>query len=246
MADKLVRQLLLKPRLAKRKEAEDRLRKKEAEDTLRDIAIKRSQISRESEETEQEALKQSFEVIKQLATLSAGSIVLLATFLKGIFPKDAAGALAVSLGSKWLIATSFVLIGASLLACGIYLYAYKKQLKYLRTRKLITQLASQVQVLDELYYHVGTETKDNVRKIRNVFEEELNQAGKQVGAPEIAQALASVERSQGSNPMRSVRSSVPIRLRAIGWAEKWSFGSAVASFILGLSCFGAVVLFNLL
>jgi hypothetical protein len=58
--------------------------------------------------------------LKHLTTLAAGAIVLLATFLKDIFPKKN-GALAVSGDLKMLIAMSFVLLGLSLLSSIFYI-----------------------------------------------------------------------------------------------------------------------------
>jgi hypothetical protein len=60
-----------------------------------------------------EPYKLAFETAKQLTTLNAGSIVLIGTFLKDIFPTDNQ-TLDVGAGLKWLIAISFISFGASL------------------------------------------------------------------------------------------------------------------------------------
>jgi|SRR5215203_1215502 len=65
------------------------------------------------EETEKQ-LTLLFEWLKQLTTLNAGSIVLIGSFLQGIFPsKD--GILTVGLGIKLLIGAAFVFFGFSLM-----------------------------------------------------------------------------------------------------------------------------------
>jgi hypothetical protein len=61
-----------------------------------------------------ESIKLGSDTFKQLTTLNAGSIVVIGTFLKDIFPnKD--GTLAVGLGLKFLISAAFVLFGGSLI-----------------------------------------------------------------------------------------------------------------------------------
>jgi hypothetical protein len=62
-----------------------------------------------------EAIKVGFEAAKQLTTLSAGSIVVIGTFLSNIFPADKQGILEVPWYIKGLIAGAFILFGASLL-----------------------------------------------------------------------------------------------------------------------------------
>src|SRR5215207_3226584 len=64
----------------------------------------------------------AFEAFKHLTTLNAGSIVLIGTFLKDIFPKDNQGNLSVDTGSKLLIAASFALFGLSLAASAYSMY----------------------------------------------------------------------------------------------------------------------------
>ena len=62
-----------------------------------------------------ESAKLSFEARKHLTTLSAGSVVLIATFLKDIFPKGADGVLLIGPGLKLLIAGSFIFFGLTIL-----------------------------------------------------------------------------------------------------------------------------------
>ena len=68
-----------------------------------------------------ESIKMSFETFKHLATLNAGAIVLIGTFLQGIFPSQN-GVLNVGLGVKLLIAASFVCFGLSLAATAYAMY----------------------------------------------------------------------------------------------------------------------------
>jgi hypothetical protein len=64
----------------------------------------------------------TFDAFKHLTTLNTGSIVLIGTFLRDIFPKDNQGNLLVDTGSKLLIATSFLLFGLSLAASAYSMY----------------------------------------------------------------------------------------------------------------------------
>jgi len=59
----------------------------------------------------------AFEAFKHLTTLNAGSIVLIGTFLKDIFPENDQGLL-----MKWLIALSFIFFGLSLAASAYSMY----------------------------------------------------------------------------------------------------------------------------
>jgi hypothetical protein len=70
----------------------------------------------------EDATKQPFETVKQLTTLNAGSIVLIGTFLKDIFPEEETGALATNVG--WLVAGSFTFFRLSLLFSGFNMYAF--------------------------------------------------------------------------------------------------------------------------
>jgi len=75
-----------------------------------------------------ESIKLAFETFKQLATLNAGSIVLIGTFLQGIFPSQN-GALYVGLGIKLLIAASFLSFGVSLALSAYTMYLYTRILE---------------------------------------------------------------------------------------------------------------------
>jgi hypothetical protein len=77
-----------------------------------------------------ESIKSGFETVKQLTTLSAGSTVLLATFLKDIFPGDL-GDLTVRV--KWTIVAAFLFFGLTLIAATISLVGFSLML---RSRKL--------------------------------------------------------------------------------------------------------------
>jgi hypothetical protein len=61
-----------------------------------------------------ESFKLAFEGVKHLTTLSAGSFVLIATFLKDIFPKGQDNTLALPLGDKVLVSASFLFFALSL------------------------------------------------------------------------------------------------------------------------------------
>ena len=81
-------------------------------------------------EGEPDFYRQGFEVVKQLTTLSAGSIVLIGTFIKDIFPRDAhTGALAVDSISKGLIISSFILFGLSLVASSVSMYVCTQEVE---------------------------------------------------------------------------------------------------------------------
>ncbi len=62
-----------------------------------------------------EAIKLGFETFKQLTTLSAGSIVVIGTFLSNIFPTDSQGTLTVPLYIKLLLGAAFLAFGAALI-----------------------------------------------------------------------------------------------------------------------------------
>ena len=74
-------------------------------------------------------LDKYFETFKHLATLNAGSIVLIGTFFQGIFPSQN-GVLNTGLGVKLLIATSFVCFGLSLAAAAYAMYRCTRVLDY--------------------------------------------------------------------------------------------------------------------
>jgi hypothetical protein len=65
-----------------------------------------------------------FETTKQLTTLSAGSIVVIGTFLSNIFPTDKHGILAVPGSIKLLIAAAFVGFGATLISATFMMFRY--------------------------------------------------------------------------------------------------------------------------
>jgi|SRR5215208_2343378 hypothetical protein len=64
-----------------------------------------------------EGLKAELEVVKHITTLNAGSIVVIGTFLKDIFP------IAMGTGLKLLIAAAFLLFGLSLALSAGGMYA---------------------------------------------------------------------------------------------------------------------------
>jgi hypothetical protein len=74
-----------------------------------------------------ESIKLHFENLKQLTTLNAGSIVVIGTFLKDIFPREN-GTLAVSAGIKLLIALSFISFGVSLVLASYGMFQYARRL----------------------------------------------------------------------------------------------------------------------
>jgi hypothetical protein len=79
-----------------------------------------SDSGKSSMERERQALLEYFKLShdsqKHLTTLTAGSIVLISTFLKDIFPKTKNGTLLIGMPIKVLIAVSFICFGCSLLA----------------------------------------------------------------------------------------------------------------------------------
>jgi hypothetical protein len=79
-----------------------------------------------------ESIKLGFESVKQQTTLSAGSIVIIGTFLKDIFSIDN-GTLNVGEGPLgnlifWLIVLAFVAFGVSLVSSSIALSYYSRRL----------------------------------------------------------------------------------------------------------------------
>jgi len=75
-----------------------------------------------------ESIKLGFETVKQQTTLSAGSIVVIGTFLKDIFPSKH-GTLNVAPCMEWLIALSFAGFVLSLLSSAIALSYYSRRLR---------------------------------------------------------------------------------------------------------------------
>ena len=77
------------------------------------------------DETIEDIVSMPFETAKHLTTLDAGSIVLIGTFLKDIFPKDKnSSALAISDSAQFLVASSFVAFGVSLLTASFFLFLF--------------------------------------------------------------------------------------------------------------------------
>jgi hypothetical protein len=77
-----------------------------------------------------ESLKVAFETTKQLTTLCAGSIVVIGTFLKDIFPSKN-GSLAVGVGMKLLITLAFISFGLSLIVSCYGMLSYSRSLRRL-------------------------------------------------------------------------------------------------------------------
>ena len=76
-----------------------------------------------------EEVKLSFDNLKQLTTLNAGSIVLIGTFLNDIFPSTK-GILDVSPIIKLLITASFICFGLSLALSAYLMHYYVRSLHY--------------------------------------------------------------------------------------------------------------------
>jgi hypothetical protein len=76
-----------------------------------------------------ESYKVAFESVKQLTTLNAGSIVVIGTFLKDIFPSKN-GSLAVGAGMKLLITLAFISFGLSLLVSSYAMLEYSQMLRF--------------------------------------------------------------------------------------------------------------------
>ena len=77
-----------------------------------------------------EVIKLGFEGAKQLTTLSAGSIVVIGTFLSNIFPTDKQGTLITPGYIKFFIAVAFLGFGASLLFSVAALSIYESVLTF--------------------------------------------------------------------------------------------------------------------
>jgi hypothetical protein len=74
------------------------------------------------------ALNVLLDQFKHLTTLSAGSLVLIATFLKDIFPRSDNGDLTMNLGLKLCIAASFVLLGISLISSVFFMVRFANKI----------------------------------------------------------------------------------------------------------------------
>jgi hypothetical protein len=78
-----------------------------------------------NEENDENALSLPFETAKHLTTLTAGSIVLIGTFLKDIFPRDPeTDTLALSAFSTKLVGAAFLLFGISLLTASYFMILF--------------------------------------------------------------------------------------------------------------------------
>jgi hypothetical protein len=77
-----------------------------------------------------EVITLGFEWMKQLTTLSAGSIVVIGTFLSNIFPTDTQGALTVPWYTELLIGAAFVSFGVSLIASAKAMNTYRAVLEF--------------------------------------------------------------------------------------------------------------------
>jgi hypothetical protein len=71
-----------------------------------------------------------FEWMKQLTTLSAGSIVVIGTFLSNIFPTDKQGTLTVPGCTDLLIGAAFVSFGVSLIVSAFAMNTYRAVLEF--------------------------------------------------------------------------------------------------------------------
>jgi hypothetical protein len=82
----------------------------------------------DTESSRSDVLSILLDQFKHLTTLSAGSLVLIATFLKDIFPKNAQGSLTIGLGIKLPIAASFVLLGISLISSVFFMVRFANKI----------------------------------------------------------------------------------------------------------------------
>jgi hypothetical protein len=88
---------------------------------------------------EPEFYKQGFEAVKQLTTLSAGAIVLIGTFIQNIFPSNLqTGELTTGPSIKWLIASSFVFLGLSLMTSALSMFVYAGGRRFLPLTKFMS------------------------------------------------------------------------------------------------------------
>jgi hypothetical protein len=74
------------------------------------------------------------DAVKQVATLSAGSIVVIGTFLTDIFPSNKQGVLQTVPVIKLLITAAFALFVVSLISSAVTMYRYAKVLRFLAER----------------------------------------------------------------------------------------------------------------
>jgi hypothetical protein len=93
---------------------------------------------RREQEAVLEYYKQAHDTQKSLATLSAGAIVLIGTFLRDIFPKTIGGGLSAGLPTKLLITK--LLIAASILCFGVSLITSSYKIRDYTKRHIRTAL----------------------------------------------------------------------------------------------------------
>jgi hypothetical protein len=77
-----------------------------------------------------EVITLGFEWMKQLTTLSAGSIVVIGTFLSNIFPTDNQGALTVPWYIELCLGAAFVCFGTSLIVSAVAMNTYRGILEF--------------------------------------------------------------------------------------------------------------------
>jgi hypothetical protein len=83
-----------------------------------------------------ESIKLAFETVKHLTSLNAGSILLIATFLRDIFPRGPDERLAVGQAIKFLIGGSLVAFGISLVISAIAMWGLSRMVRTERLPRL--------------------------------------------------------------------------------------------------------------
>jgi hypothetical protein len=134
-----------------------------------------------------ESVKMGYDATKQLTTLCSGSIVLIGTFLRDIFPTTEAGTLDVSPISKVAIACSLLFFGASLVNSAVSMRRFSRtmrelsrlqtwsdQLRISQTTALETPTVVSKKDLEQSY-------RDIVRRNAAVGNESLDALDKVVG-----------------------------------------------------------------
>jgi hypothetical protein len=107
----------------------------------------------ESEERRKYANERGFETVKQLTTLAAGSVVVLATFLGDIFPKTRRGVLIIGGDTKVFISVAFLCLVVSLVTSCYFMYQFASAMnRPYDLTPLTREQWDELQQLEERYY----------------------------------------------------------------------------------------------
>jgi hypothetical protein len=164
-----------------------------------------------------DGLTQGIDYVKHLTTLSAGAIVLIATFLKDIFPQD------IGLVLKILIAASFIFFGLSLVSASFLMY------HFIRVRRQIEDI---VMVL--------------ISKLPTTYERSLSFDSEVSGTEEPTSDEATLSPPKNYLGEINLGDMGLLREVTTSWKAMLVMALVpFGSFIVGIGTFGIAVLFNL-